>query len=186
MRMDQFKAHAERSLGLLGAAIRFLVREGRLVQDGQFFHPPGFSARLPARDEVLWSRVQEAMGTFGSRPPLVNQLADYLDEDPQRLSRLLESLEHMGQVVGVGDQRYFMVRTLGRLTDALGKLAEDGGMVSTSAFRDVSGLGRNLAIEVLEHFDTMGITQRVGDARRFLGPQRADTKPHVSGQALID
>ena len=33
-------------------------------------------------------------------------------------------------------------------------------------FRDASGVGRNVVIEVLEYFDSRGFTQRIGDTRR--------------------
>jgi selenocysteine-specific elongation factor len=41
-------------------------------------------------------------------------------------------------------------------------------MITAAAFRNESGIGRNLAIEVLEYFDKAGLTRRVGDARRLL------------------
>ena len=36
-------------------------------------------------------------------------------------------------------------------------------------FRDATGVGRNVVIEVLEHFDAAGFTKRVGDTRRVVG-----------------
>jgi selenocysteine-specific elongation factor len=39
------------------------------------------------------------------------------------------------------------------------------GMFDARAFRDASGIGRNMAIEVLEYFDRLGLTVRRGDKR---------------------
>ena len=36
--------------------------------------------------------------------------------------------------------------------------------------RDASGIGRNVAIQVLEFFDKLGLTVREGDARRINRP----------------
>ncbi len=44
----------------------------------------------------------------------------------------------------------------------------EDGLVTTAAYRDASGLGRNLAIAVLEYFDSTGLTRRIGDARRLM------------------
>ena len=44
-------------------------------------------------------------------------------------------------------------------------LARAGGTIPAAAFRDRSGIGRNLAIEVLEYFDRIKFTRRVGDSR---------------------
>jgi len=41
----------------------------------------------------------------------------------------------------------------------------DSGRFDARGFRDASGIGRNLAIDVLEFFDRKGFTRRVGDLR---------------------
>jgi selenocysteine-specific elongation factor len=43
-----------------------------------------------------------------------------------------------------------------------------GKLFDAAAFRDMSNLGRGISIELLEHFDRIGFTQRVGDRRRLL------------------
>ncbi len=44
--------------------------------------------------------------------------------------------------------------------------------VGPGAFRDRAGMGRNLAIEVLEFFDRAGLSQREGNVRRLVRPAR--------------
>jgi selenocysteine-specific elongation factor len=43
--------------------------------------------------------------------------------------------------------------------------------VQAAAFRDATSLGRKRAIQVLEYFDRIGLTRRVGDTHRL----RADS-----------
>ena len=45
----------------------------------------------------------------------------------------------------------------------------DDGLFAVAEFRDRAGIGRNLAVEVLEYFDVAGYTERVGDVRRVVG-----------------
>jgi hypothetical protein len=42
--------------------------------------------------------------------------------------------------------------------------------VTAADYRDQSGLGRNLTIKVLEHFDTIQLTRRIGDSRCLIKP----------------
>jgi selenocysteine-specific elongation factor len=42
--------------------------------------------------------------------------------------------------------------------------------VTAAGFRDRSQIGRNFSIEVLEYFDRIKFTQRVGDAHKVLRP----------------
>ena len=41
--------------------------------------------------------------------------------------------------------------------------------ITAAAFRDRAGIGRNLSIEVLEYFDRIKFTRRVGDAHVIRG-----------------
>ena len=41
------------------------------------------------------------------------------------------------------------------------------GQFTAAQFRDHSGVGRSLAIEILECLDRLGITQRIGDQRKM-------------------
>ena len=43
--------------------------------------------------------------------------------------------------------------------------ANPEGGFTAAAFKDRSGIGRNLTIELLEFFDRAGVTRRVGDTR---------------------
>jgi hypothetical protein len=40
--------------------------------------------------------------------------------------------------------------------------------VDITVFRDCTGIGRNLAIEVLEFFDSVGLTKRDGNTRTLI------------------
>jgi selenocysteine-specific elongation factor len=42
------------------------------------------------------------------------------------------------------------------------------GRFTAAEFKDRSGIGRNLTIEVLEYLDRVGVTRRDGDARTVL------------------
>ena len=64
-----------------------------------------------------------------------------------------------------------------------------GGTFTAAQYRDATGVGRGLAIEILEFLDTLAITQRVGDARKLrkdyaavLGPAEP-LKPPAKSQS---
>jgi hypothetical protein len=53
-------------------------------------------------------------------------------------------------------------------------------LFTAAQYRDATGLGRSLAIEILEFFDSLGVTQRLGDARKM----RKDFVP-ILGAATV-
>jgi selenocysteine-specific elongation factor len=49
------------------------------------------------------------------------------------------------------------------LADIAAHLAREHGSVDAAQFRDAVGLGRKRSIQILEYFDRIGYTRRVGD-----------------------
>jgi len=54
-----------------------------------------------------------------------------------------------------------------RANAALVARSASKGLFTAAQYRDATGIGRNLTIKVLEFFDTLGITQRIGDTRKM-------------------
>ncbi|MBT3626806.1 MAG: selenocysteine-specific translation factor, partial [Rhodospirillaceae bacterium] len=69
--------------------------------------------------------------------------------------------------VQVTKNRFFLPAAVNRLAEIAEELAgeSEDGLFLAAAYRDRSGIGRNLTIELLEYFDRTGLTQRHGPAR---------------------
>jgi selenocysteine-specific elongation factor len=112
---------------------------------------------------------------------LLRDLAADLRMPEATLADFLHRQAATGEVVRVAPQRFLareLVAQLAALATAMAEEAPETGFVAAS-FRDRSGLSRTVAIEILECLDRLGITQRVGDARKIrddfvpiLGPAR--------------
>ena len=48
----------------------------------------------------------------------------------------------------------------------------ENGELNLTSFRNVSGIGRNLSIEVLEFFDKVGFTKRLAEGRFIIKPAK--------------
>jgi selenocysteine-specific elongation factor len=151
----------------LDAALAALLADGRVVRDRAALRLPEHQPRLNAEDDRLWRRVEPLLAADALRPPRVRELAAELGLEPEPLTRFLKRVERFGRVAAVAPNRFFLPETLVRLADIAAALAAGSPEESFTAalFKDRSGIGRNLTIEVLEYLDKIGATQRVGDAR---------------------
>ena len=61
---------------------------------------------------------------------------------------------------------FYPEATLRRAAQILLALETEQGAVRAAAFRDRIGLGRKRSIQLLEHFDRVGLTRRFGNERR--------------------
>ena len=75
-------------------------------------------------------------------------------------------------VVAATRNRYYLPEALRLLASRAEDAAAEAkdGRLAAAAFRDHAGIGRNLAIEVLEYFDRVRFTRRRGDTREILRP----------------
>ena len=150
----------------LDATLADLVAAGRVVRDGAVLRLAEHAPRLSREDEKLWQRVQPLLETSDLRPPRVRELAEVLGLQPEPITRFLKRMERFGRVAAVAPNRFFLPETVTRLSEVARELAEESeGGFNAAAFRDRSGIGRNLTIEVLEYLDAIGVTRRVGEAR---------------------
>jgi selenocysteine-specific elongation factor len=152
---------------VLDAALAAATAVGRIVRDGAVLRLPTHQPRLTREDEKLWQRLEPLLMVDDLRPPRVRELAEALALEPEITARLMKRFERFGRVASVAANRYFLPGTIARLTDVARELAaaDPSGSFTAAAFKDRSGVGRNLTIEILEYLDRVGVTRRTGDSR---------------------
>ncbi len=155
------------------ALLAQLQAQGVLRVQGAFVHLPEHGVRLSATEERLAQKVGTKLLAAGFEGAWVRDLARDSAE-PEPLMRVtLARLAQRGELYQVVKDLYYPPATLARLTAiARAVAAGRGGEVTAAAFRDATGLGRKRAIQLLEHFDRIGLLRRVGDVHRL----RADSR----------
>ncbi len=148
------------------AVLETLVKKGRVTQVGGGIRLPNHETAMAPADDALWKRIQPLLAEGHMRPPLVREIAIAVNHRPQDVERFLLRARRLGLVVRVTETRFFLnsaLRDLAQLAENQAAASPDG--FDVAAFRDVTGIGRNLAIEVLEFFDSAGFTKRTDNRR---------------------
>jgi selenocysteine-specific elongation factor len=152
------------------AALDELLREGRVAQSGVWLHRPDHQARLTPGEEKLWAQVLPLLEATPFHPPRVRDLAQGLSVEEEAMRQLLKRLSRLGEVYPVAHDHYFTQRAVRELAHLVCALEETSGAVTAARFRDRIGTGRKLAIQILEFFDRVGFTRRVGDTHLLRQP----------------
>jgi selenocysteine-specific elongation factor len=158
----------------LHRAITDLIADRNLARNGSIVHIPTYGPRPGSNDLNLWAKVEPLVSGGGLRPPLARELAENLGMELRQLEGFLNRAAQSGWLIKVAGNRYFtpeVVLTLASIAETLAAEA-DNGEFDPRSYRDRSGIGRNLSIEVLEFFDKAGLTRRTNQGRRINAPVR--------------
>ena len=101
-------------------------------------------------------------------PPRTRELVEMTNIPLMSLERILRESAKAGTLIKVAENRYYLPETIMVLAGFIEQLMEaesDEAGFSVIQFRDASKIGRNLCIEILEYFDSVGFTRRDGNSR---------------------
>jgi selenocysteine-specific elongation factor len=156
------------TFALLQGVTDKLVQLNLLARTGNQLHLPGHTPKVSKEEKFFNAAIRPIFDKADLIPPRTRELADSLKLPLRELLTILRVLEKNGLVIKVADNRYYLPATLLRLATLVEEIvAENKASDSFSVieFRDRSGIGRNLCIEVLEYFDSRGFTRRDGNSR---------------------
>lgn len=148
----------DRILTTLGA-------EGTLRVQGTEVAHPDFVVRLNARQEELLTRVEQALASAGVNVPGEAELAAILGVPPQAVEDIVRVGLSAGRLVRIADGIVYGVPQLEAIKAVVRELAADGKSFTAGDFRDRVQTSRKYAIPLLEYFDSIRLTARVGEAR---------------------
>jgi selenocysteine-specific elongation factor len=144
-----------------------LIGNGAIVGSGPWLHLPEHQVRLSDADAALWLQLQPLLELGRFDPPWVRDLATTVAQEEADVRLLLRKLARLGQVHQVVRDLFYPERTIRQMAAMLLQQASDDPVVQVAAFRDVLGIGRKRSIQVLEYFDRIGLTRRLGDRRQI-------------------
>jgi selenocysteine-specific elongation factor len=160
-----------------------LEHDGVLVRERLGLRRPQHQPGLRGAEKALWDEIASVIEAGGNRPATLGDIAAATQHTERRIEQLLLTAGRHGLVHRLSKTRYITQPMYDALADVAWRTAETSphGAFDARAFRDASGIGRNMTIEVLEYFDRQGLTTRRGDLRVIRQP--AGTPPQSSRNA---
>ena len=179
-----------------------------LERTGQWLHLPGHRVSLSEAEQALADRLHPLLLAGGNDPPWVRDLARDTGTREDTVRELLRKQARLGALYQVVKDLFYPAERMAELAAIFADLsaqsmhtgdlpplparerAEEGGRpaprlppgaVEARAFRDAVHLGRKRAIQILECFDRIGYTRRVGDAHLLRPNTRWTDEGPVTG-----
>ena len=153
--------------GVFLALLEDLLKDGRIARAGSAWHLPSHTVELGPGDRKRADEIVGDLKAGNFDPPWVRELATkhYIAETDVR--NLLRRIAMRGEVFQVVRDLFYARTAVARMADLVAELAaRHDGRIRAADFRDLIGGGRKRAIQILEFFDRVGYTRRVGDGNR--------------------
>ncbi len=145
---------------LVLALIEKMRQEGLLASRQGWLHLPDHKPGFSAQQLAIWQKVD---ALFGDEPWWVRDLARETQQDEQAMRQLLRFAAQLGLVTAILKDRYYRNDRIQVFANLIRELDQTQGATSAADFRDGLGVGRKLAVQILEYFDRIGFTRRRGN-----------------------
>ena len=154
---------------LLEATLNTLIKTGVLgVTDGRVHDAKDHNK--PNGNERYWSNLERRLITAGHHIPVLSELQRDAQLDETSLKLALKYGTERGFLHRINATRYALTTTLLDFAETSESLASERSF-SVADFKDELGIGRKLAVEILEFFDSINFTQRQGNERTIANPK---------------
>jgi len=149
-----------------------LLSDGTLERTGHWLHLPGHRVTLSDAERALAERLLHLLQSGGNDPPWVRDLARETSMHEDAVRDLLRKQARIGALYQVVKDLFYPAERMAEMARIFAALTAPAvpprrlppGAIEARVFRDAAQVGRKRAIQILEFFDRIGYTRRVGDA----------------------
>ena len=162
---DKLLAQVGRSThpALAEATLAILLKQGELANtEGRIRLPANLDAPNPL--DALWQSLENVLEAAGINVPVISAAKSQAKLSDVDMKIAIKQGRERALLHRVNAERFVLTQTLIKFAEAAEKTAESE-LLSVVAFKNQLGIGRKLAIEILEYFDSLGFTRRDGDKR---------------------
>jgi selenocysteine-specific elongation factor len=152
---------------LFRAVVDKLAAEAIVVREESSLRLASHSVTLNEAEQAAATHLQQVLDDGGLTPAEMKDLEGTLSLPRKQLADLLGILESQQKIVKVTTDVYIGMPALEKARTVLIEQLSRQGDISAATFRDMLGISRKTAIPLLEYFDRIGLTLRVGDVRKL-------------------
>ncbi|CAM3651544.1 selenocysteine-specific translation elongation factor [Xenorhabdus thuongxuanensis] len=137
--------------------INRLLEHEKLKQTHGWLHVPEHGLMFTPEQACLWLKAESY---FKAEAWWVRDLATEMGEDEEITRRLLRKAAQLGLIIAIVSDRYYHRQRIQQIADLIRSYSQTKGGITAIDFRDELGIGRKLAIQLLEYFNRTGFTRR--------------------------
>lgn len=145
--------------------LQMILDDGQLVQKGEWLRLPGWQPSPSPRQAERLEKLEAAYRTEGAQAKNRKEMTDRLGISDEEADLLFAYLFAEGRLVKLNEESFLHADTYAQALRLLKKHFTDHQTLTLAQFRDLFDSARKQVQALLEHFDGLKYTRRVGDER---------------------
>jgi selenocysteine-specific elongation factor len=169
MPREELKSRLPRDLDtkLFHLLITRLDKEGAIAVEEKILRRADHTVSLAGTQSEIKEKMEAAYRDGGLTPPYFRDVISDLGVDAKTARDVMNLLIDSGRVVKVKEELYFSAGALEELKRRLEAHLREHESITAPEFKELTGLTRKYLIPLLEYFDSIRFTIRIGDARKL-------------------
>jgi selenocysteine-specific elongation factor len=148
---------------LFNQLISDLIQETLIARDKDIIRVKDYQIKLLQDQEELRNQIEQIYLKEGLEPPYFKDLDQNIKEGGGR--DLLEMMVKDGMLIKVKEDLFFHKEAIEELKGRLVDFIKEKGEIATPELKNLTGVSRKYTIPLIEYFDKIQLTVRIGDKR---------------------
>lgn len=142
-----------------------LRSEGKLVERKGCLAVPEHREQFNNAEQQLLQNIETMFKSHPFDPPAMQEVADKVRITQQQLQRAIRILNEQQRLVRVEQDLYFHAEAVAAAREKLVAYIKENGGLESVKFKYILDTSRKYAIPLLDYFDKIGVTRRMGYTR---------------------
>jgi len=149
-------------------SLNTLLKKKRVVQEESLVRLASHQVALQADEKLLQKDLESWYHQKGLATATVKETHERFSDYPANLVKeVLALLLREEKLVKVSETLYFQAAAIGQLKKDVTDFIQREGEIDAPRFKNLTGLTRKYSIPLLEYFDRIKLTIRIGDKRKL-------------------
>lgn len=152
---------------LFNIVLNNLLKDNKVIQSQNIIKLSDHEVALEIDQHAVKDKILNIYKKAGLTPPFFRTICQDLKLDKKIGLDVLHMLINDKDVVKTKDDLYFDAASIDKLIKELVDFFEKSGEITTPQFKEMTGISRKFVIPLIEYFDSINLTIRVGDTRQL-------------------
>jgi selenocysteine-specific elongation factor len=163
--LDEFYQISQLKKGIFDGLVSQLLSQGKLVERKHRMALPEHREAFGADEQKLLANIESLFKSTPFSPPTKQEAVEATSTCPEKVNKILKILIEQERLVRVENDLFFHADAIEKARQILIDFISKEGKLESVKFKYLLDTTRKFAIPLLDYFDRIAVTRRVGNTR---------------------